>query len=175
MVTGPPTTRPITSPEFDTVATALFDELHVTTRPVNTAPDASRVVAESCTAARGVKDGDAGDTLTVATGGGITVTVAEPSCPSLEATIVTGPPIVTAVTRPVDETVATAVLVEVQVTVRFVRLPPWASRVVAESCAVPPTTIEDVGGDTSTEATGGGGSVLPLHAASTVRHAATAE
>lgn len=174
MVTGPPTRTPITSPEFDTVAMALFDEVHVTTRPVSTAPEASRVVAESWTAARGVKDGDAGETLTEATGGGVTVTVAEPSCPSLEATIVTGPPTVTAVTRPVEETVATEVLVEVQVTVRFVRLPPWASRVVAVSCTVPPTTTEDVGGDTSTEATGGGGSVLPPHATITVRHAARA-
>jgi hypothetical protein len=59
------------------------------------------------------------------------VTVAEPSCPSLEATIVTGPPTVTAVTCPDEETVATAVLVDVHVTVRPVSVPPAASRVVA--------------------------------------------
>ena len=118
---------PVTSPEPDTVATAVFEELHVTTRPVRTAPEASRVVAESCTEARGVKAGDAGETLTEATGGGVTVTIAEPSCPSLEATIVTGPPTASAVTRPDDETEATAVFVDVHVTVRFARLLPWAS------------------------------------------------
>lgn len=171
MVTGPPTRMPVTSPEFDTVATALFDELHVTTRPVKAAPEASRVVAESCTTERGVNDGDAGETLTEATGGGMTVTVADPSCPSLDATMVTGPPMVTAVTRPVDETVATAVFVDVQVTVRLERLPPWASRVEAVSCTVWPTVIDDDGGETTTDATGGGGSVLPPQATATVRHA----
>ena len=79
MMTGPPTRIPVTNPEPETVATPLFDELHVTTRPDSTAPEASRIVALSCTTAEGVRDGDAGETLTVATGGGITVTVAEPS------------------------------------------------------------------------------------------------
>jgi hypothetical protein len=74
--------------------------------------------------------------LTVATGGGVTVTTAEPSWPSLVATMVTGPPTVTAVTSPVVETVATAVFVDDHVTVRFWRLPPWASRGVAVSCVV---------------------------------------
>jgi hypothetical protein len=172
MVTGPPTRIPVTNPEPETVATALFDELQVTTRPVSTAPEASRVVAESCTTAKGVRDGDAGETLTVATGGGVTVTVADPSCPSLVATIVTGPPMVTAVTSPVEETVATAVFVELHVTVRLARVPPWASRGVAVSCTVPPTMTDDDGGETRTDATGGGGSVPPLQAATTVRHAA---
>jgi hypothetical protein len=79
---------------------------------------------------------------------------------------------VTAVTRPVEETVATAVFVELQVTVRFVRVPPRASRGVAVSCTVPPTMTDDDGGETSTDATGGGGSVPLLQAATTVRHAA---
>ena len=174
MVTGPPTVTPITSPEPDTVATALFEELHVTTRPVNTAPEASRVVAESFTTANGVKDGDAGDTLTVATGGGVTVTIAEPSCPSLEATIVTGPPTVSAVTRPDDETVATAVFVDVHVTVRFARLLPWASFGCAVSCVVCPTTMVLAGGVTATDATGAGGpEPSPPQAAATVRQAAS--
>ena len=136
IVTGPPTVIPVTRPEPDTVATALFDEVHETTRPVTIVPEASRIVAESCTPLKGVKVDDAGDTLTVATGGGVTVTVAEPSCPSLVATMVTGPPTVTAVTSPVVETVATAVFVDDHVTVRFWRLTPAASRGVAVSCVV---------------------------------------
>ena len=172
MVTGAPTVMPVTSPEPDTVATALFEEVHVTTRPVSTAPEASRVVAESCTEARGVKDGDAGETLTDATGGGTTVTVAEPSCPSLEATIVTGPPTVSAVTRPDDETEATAVFVDDHDTARFVRLLPWASRGCAVSCCVWPRVMVVEGGVTATDATGAGGAALsPPHAASTVRQA----
>lgn len=170
MVTGPPTATAVTSPP-DTVATALFDDDQMIERPVSMLPAASRVVAESCTTAPGVSDGDVGETLTLATGGGITVTVADPSCPSLDATIVTGPPMLTAVTSPVDDTVATALLVDDQVTVRFVRLLPWASRVVAVSCAVWPTVMDDEGGETTTEATGGGGSVPPPQATITVRQA----
>ena len=120
-----------------------------------------------------MSDGDPGATLTVATGGGVTVTLAEPSCPSLEATIVTGPPTVSAVTRPDDETVATAVFVDDHETVRFVRLLPWASLGCAVSCVVWPTEMVVDGGETATDATGAGGAALsPLHAASTVRQAA---
>ena len=133
IVTGPPTATAVTSPPPETVATPLFDDNQETTRPVSVFPAASRVVGVSCTTAPGVSDGEAGDTVTLATGGGITVTVADPSCPSLDATIVTGPPMVTAVTSPVDDTVATALFVDDQVTVRFVRLPPVASSVVAVS------------------------------------------
>jgi hypothetical protein len=133
IVTGPPTETPVTTPELDTVATFVFDDDQVIKGSVNVAPDASRSVAVSAVVDPGVTDAEAGATVTVATGGGVTVTVADPSCPSLVATMVTGPPIVTAVTRPVDETVATLVLVELQATVRFVSVPPCASRGVAVS------------------------------------------
>lgn len=171
IVTGPPTATAVTRPAPETVATPLFDDDHVTTRPVNVAPEASRSVGTNWTTPPGVSDGDAGAMLTVATGGGVTVTVAEPSWPSLVATMVTGPPTVTAVTSPVLETEATAVLVDDHVTVRFCRLPPAASRGVAVSCVVCPTEIVLEGGETSTDATGAGGLVPPLQAARTVRHA----
>lgn len=78
----------------------------------------------------------------------------------------------TPVTSPDDETVAMAVLVELHVTVRFARVPPRASRVVAVSWTVRPTVTEDDGGDTSTDATGAGGEVpSPPQAAKAVRHA----
>lgn len=171
IVTGPPTATAVTIPPDDTVATPLFEVDQLTTRPVSVVPAASRNVAESCTVAPGVRFCVDGDTATVATGGGTTVTVAEPSCPSLEATIVTGPPTATAVTIPVDDTVAMAVFVEDQVTVRPARAPPWASRGVAVSWVVCPVASVDVGGVTATDATGGGGSVPPLHARITVRQA----
>jgi hypothetical protein len=136
IVTGPPTATPVTTPELETVAMFVFDDDQVTTRLVNVAPDASRSVATSDVVDPGVTDDDAGATVTVATGAGMTVTVADPSWPSLDATMVTGPPIVTAVTSPVDETVATAVLVELQVTMRLEMAPPCASRGVAVSWTV---------------------------------------
>jgi hypothetical protein len=117
-------------------------------------------------------EGEAGETLTLATGGGVTVTMADPSWPSLVATIVTGPPTASAVTTPDDDTLATAVFVDVHVTVRLVNVPPAASFGVAVSCVVWPTEMVLDGGVTCTDATGGGGSVPPPQAASAVRQAA---
>src|SRR5207249_1009332 len=45
VIVAVPADRPVTSPALDTVATPAFDVAHVITRPVNTAPPASRVVA----------------------------------------------------------------------------------------------------------------------------------
>src|SRR3970282_2734129 len=79
IVTGPPTATAVTNPAPDTVATARLEDVQVTARPVSGAPEASRGVATSGATAPGVSAVVAGDTLTVATGGGTTVTVAEPS------------------------------------------------------------------------------------------------
>jgi len=67
--------------------------------------------------------------------GAVTVLTAVPATPSLVAVRV-AVPTVTPVTRPLAETVATALLLVVQVTVRPVRRLPFASRRVAVSCAV---------------------------------------
>jgi hypothetical protein len=93
------------------------------------------------------------ETVTLATGAGVTVIVAPPLCPSLEAVII-AVPVATAVTRPCASTVAIAVLPETQVTERPVSVFPFASRVVAVACDVP-TAVIDVGtSDTLTDATG---------------------
>jgi hypothetical protein len=63
------------------------------------------------------------------------VTEAVPFFPSLVAVTVTVP-FLTPVTTPVDETVATLVLLELQVTVRPVRVLPLASFVTAVSVTV---------------------------------------
>jgi hypothetical protein len=78
--------------------------------------------------------------VTDATGttGTVTVTVLCPVTPSLLAVMLVVPP-PTAVTRPVELTVAIDVLALVQTTARPERTLLLASRVTAVSCAVAPT------------------------------------
>lgn len=71
-------------------------------------------------------------------------------------------PAATAVTRPDEETVATPGWLVLQVIVRPVRVLLLASRVVAESCVVPPTCKLAVAGLTETEATGTGDGAATL-------------
>jgi hypothetical protein len=131
-----------------------LDVPHVTARPTSVLPPASFTVAVSCTVVPTTTDGLGGATVTVATGGGVTVTLAVPFTPSLVAVIVAGPPAATPVTRPLLETVATELSELVHVTLRPVSIPPSASSGVALSCTVPPAAIEGVGGVTATDATG---------------------
>ena len=84
---------------------------------------------------------------------------------SLVAVIVAvpAPTAVTVVDPVVPEaglTVSTAVLLETQLTVRPLRVPPFTSFVVAVSCCVPPDTIGVVGAETVTVATGTGVTVI---------------
>src|SRR6266498_3982129 len=101
--------------------------------------------------------GVAGVTATEATGTGAaaTVTAALPLCPSLVAVIVADPATFP-VTSPLVLTVATAVLLLAQLTVRPVSVLPLASFGVAVSCTVCPTGMLAVAGVTATEATGTG-------------------
>ena len=90
MVAGP-ARAPVTTPELDTVATPVLLEVHVTVYPVNVVPLASFTVAVNV-----VVDPDAtllvaGDTVIVATGARLTVTVAVPDLPSLVAVMVAVP------------------------------------------------------------------------------------
>ncbi len=144
IVTGPAAT-PVTSPLPLTVAVprALLD--HVMTRPVNTLPLPSLVVAVSCTICPTDTLGVAGLTVTVATGTGVTVSAAVPLFPSLVAVIVTVP-VLTPVTSPLPFTVARPVLLLAHVTTRPVSTFPFASRGVAVSCTVcPAITLADAG------------------------------
>ena len=101
----------------------------------------------------------AGETVTDATGTGVTVMDDVPLCPSLVAVIVAEPATLV-VTRPAPETVATVVLFDDHVTVRPVRMFPLASLSVAVSCTVwPACTLAD-GGVTVTEATGAPATVM---------------
>src|SRR5919198_3824722 len=95
----------------------------------------------------------AGLTVTDATGTGATVIAAVPLCPSLVA-VIFALPATTPETRPLEFTVATAVLLDDQVTVRPVRALPAESFGVAVNCWVPPTVMLAVAGLTATAATG---------------------
>lgn len=80
----------------------------------------------------------------------VTVTAAVPVTPSTVAEIV-ALPTATAVTTPLLLTVATAVFPELHITGRPVSVAPPASRALAVSCRVPPTTRLAVAGNTIPE------------------------
>lgn len=80
---------------------------------------------------------------------------AEPLLPSLVAVIV-ALPAETAVTAPLEDTVAICGALETHATERPDTVAPDASRVVAVSGRVPPTMIVPLPGLTVTEATGTG-------------------
>jgi hypothetical protein len=145
----------VTKPVALTVATVALSLAQVTTRSVSGFPLASRGIAVSWLVWPTVSPRLGGVTLTDATGTGVTVTVADPLCPSLVAVIVAAPAL-TAVTRPVILTVATAALSLAQVTTRSVSGFPLASRGIAVSWLVWPTVSPRLGGVTLTDATGTG-------------------
>ena len=92
-----------------------------------------------------------GDTLTPVTRIGLTVmTEVAVKLPSAVVTVIVAVPTDTPVTRPVELTVATAVLLLLQVTFWFVA---FAGVIVELSCCVPPINIEAVVGDTLTPVT----------------------
>jgi hypothetical protein len=145
-------TRPVL--EF-TVATAVLLELQATARPVSVFPFASSVVAVACEVPAAVIDVGARATVTVATGASDTAIDDVPVFPSLVAVIVALPAPADA-TNPFASTVATARLLDVQVTRRPVSTLLFASFSVAvNGCAdVMPRTIFALGGLTVTVATG---------------------
>lgn len=87
------------------------------------------------------------------------MTVALADCPSLVAVMV-AEPAATPVTRPPPSTLATLGRSLVHVTVRSPRGSWLASSGIAVSCAAPGSTMVSRRGDTDTEATGGGSTVM---------------
>src|SRR6266581_3376693 len=153
VIVAAPTATPVTSPVADTVAMAGFALAHAITRPVSTFPVASLVIALSCVVAPTNTFAVAGLTPRDATGTLDTVTAAVPLCPSLVALIVAAPT-AKPVTSPLADTVATALLLVVQVTARSLSGVPLASLRVAVSCTVPPTYRFGAVGPTDSHATG---------------------
>ncbi len=119
-----------------TVNTAVLLEAHVIVRPVSTPPFASFVVGVSCCVPPTIIGVVGAETVTVATGAGVTAISALPVIPSLVA-VMFAVPTLTAVTSPVDRpTVATPVLLELHAVMRPVRTRPCASSNVAVACVV---------------------------------------
>jgi hypothetical protein len=79
------------------------------------------------------------------------VIVALPDFPE-RAAVITAVPALTPVTSPAAETVATALLLDVQVTTRSANVRPRQSRKVADAVVVSPTAIELCANDTDTDA-----------------------
>src|SRR5437870_3836413 len=125
-----PAAKPLTNPLPVTVATAVLLDAQVTVRPASALPLASLGVAVSCTVWPVETEADAGATATEATGTCTTVMADVPFCPSLVAVIVAAPASFP-VTSPLALTVATAVLLDAQVTVRPDSGLPFASLGVA--------------------------------------------
>ena len=133
-----PAANAVTSPDAETVASAVLSELHVMTRPSSTPPLASRVIAVACVIWPTVSDAELRETPTDDTGAGegaAIVTAALPAWPSLVAVMV-ALPAVTAVTSPDAETVAASVLSDFHAMVRSARTTPPASRVTAAACVL---------------------------------------
>ncbi len=125
----------VTTPDDDTVATLVFELVQVIVRPVMARPEASFGVAVAVVVCPTSSDASPTLAVTDATVAPLTVTLTDPLFPSLVAVIVADP-VVTPVTSPDDETVATLVFELVHVTVRPVSTAPAALFVVAVACDV---------------------------------------
>jgi hypothetical protein len=132
-----PTPIAVTNPLDETVATAALLLAQVTTRPVSTLLFASRVTAVACVVCPGWRVDAPTDAVTVATG--IAAVACTRSCdlPFLFPGAVASTSVVPAalaVTKPVDDTVATVVSLLVHVTATPLSTLPDASFATAVAC-----------------------------------------
>ena len=129
-----PVAIPVTSPADDTVATEVFDVVHVTVAPLIVLPTASFTVAVRVTVSpTDVKVLVLGETVTVeAVCDTVTVTVAV-ALTEPDVAVIVALPFATAVTRPDDETVATDEFVVAHVTDAPLIVAPFWSLTVAVS------------------------------------------
>jgi hypothetical protein len=154
-----PAATAVTTPEPFTVATAVFELVHVTVRPLSAPPPASRGVAWTASVRPGVSTTAGCDRVTDATGTAATVIAAVADTPSTVAVIVAVPD-ATAVTTPVALTVATESGELLQLTARPVSTFPAASRAVAVSCWVAAIDRLAVAGNIVTDAGGAARTVI---------------
>jgi hypothetical protein len=135
-----PSATPLTTPTLLTEAILSLSDVQSNARPLNTLLDASRadavnVVVESTRMSGGV----GGVMTTLATGTGVTTTVAVSVLPSAVATTRVDPT-ARPVTRPVVVTEAIEESTDVQATGRPLRVSLFAASIDACSCLVDPTT-----------------------------------
>ena len=142
VMTTTPGATPVTTPVCVTVATPFADELHDTSCPVITLPEASRTVAVRLVDCDGASVTVAGETSTVAGVGASTLTANVAVRPSLAAVIV-APPGARARITPVLLTLATDGALELQVITRSASTCPLAARVTAVTWVLLPTVSDD--------------------------------
>ena len=157
---------PLTTPAFDTVASAGFNDAQVIVRPASGRPMASCAMAESVTLSPSLTEGVRWLMSTATTGTGITVTCVEPETPSAVAVMLAEPG-ATPVTTPDPSTVAIVVAEELHVKEAGIAAP-FASFAAAEAWMVPPTSTWGASVVTVTDVTFGGawGESPPPHAVS---------
>ena len=154
MIVDDPVATEVTRPADETVATPVSDDAHVTTESGRTFPSESFTVALSVAVSPSdTKESELGDTSTVIVRSP-TVIEADPLVEPDVAMIETDP-VTTEVTRPADETVATAVFVDDHVTAAPDITVPPASCTVATSDAVSPIDKKatELGDRTNVDAT----------------------
>ena len=135
MIVADPIATAVTSPSDETVTTDSADETHVTTESGTMFPPESFTVATIVAVSSSEKkESEVGDTSTVIVSSP-TVTEADPLAEP-EVAIIEIDPVATGVTKPADETVATAVFVDDHVTVGLAIVLSFASFTVATSVAV---------------------------------------
>jgi hypothetical protein len=145
----------------DTVATAVFDELHPSVTPLTVLPEASSGTAESCAEFPATPVRLVGESAIDASGAAFTVTVTVAvMLPSDAVTVVL--PCFLSVTRPAELTFAIVASAEVHETVCPVTVLPDASLGAADICVVLPGTPEIDDGESAIEATGAALTVAPI-------------
>ena len=137
MIVADPVATAVTSPADETVAMDVLEDTHVATESGRTFPPESFTVALSVSVSPSdKKESELGDTSTVIVSSP-TVTEADPLAEP-DVAMIEIDPVATEVTNPADETVATAVFVDVHVTVAPGIVAPSASVTVGVSVAVAP-------------------------------------
>jgi hypothetical protein len=147
------------TPVLLTLATDGALELQVIARSVSTCPLADRVTAVACVLLPTVSDDWGAVTVTVATGTGVTVSVAEALLPSLDAVIVVVPT-ANVVIAPSLLTAATLGDVDDQVIARPVSVAPRSSRSTALAVVVAPSVSDGSASVIATVATSAGATAI---------------
>jgi hypothetical protein len=168
-----PVATEVTSPADETVAIDVSEDSHVTTESGRTFPSESFTVALSVAVSPSDKKeselggtspwGGTGTSTTTIIVGSPTVTEADPLAEP-DVAMIEIDPVATEVTVPEDETVATAVFVDVHVTGALAIVAPFWSLTVAVSCFVSPIAeklrvVDDSVTEVATGVVEGGGPV----------------
>jgi len=159
VIVAVPTDTLVIAPLASITATDGTDELHITARPLNAAPFAERSTAVALVVAPTTNDVAPSATVTVATGTGSTVSVADALLPSLDAVIVVVPT-ASVVIAPSLLTAATLGDVDDQVIARPVSVAPRSSRSTAKAVVVAPSVSVGSASVIVTVATGAGATVI---------------